>query len=66
MIELIVIVLLFCNNDGSKRGVINGLCIVGIILSVILTFVWTPFAWIDTVLYIIFMLIGNNQGGSEQ
>ena len=66
MIELIVIVLLCCNGDGSKKGVINGLCIAGIILSVVLAFVWTPYAWIDTFLYIIFMLIGNAQGGNKQ
>ena len=62
MIEIIVIVLLCCNGDGSKRGVINGFCIAGLILSVILAIAWTPFAWIDTFAYIIFMLIGNNQG----
>ena len=62
MIELIVIVLLCCNKDGSKKGVINGLCIAGLILSVILGIFWSLYAFIDTFLYIVFMLIGNAQG----
>ena len=66
MLEIIVIVLLCCNGDGSKKGVINGLCIAGLILSALLGIFWTPFAFIDTFLYIIFMLIGNNQGGGKQ
>ena len=66
MIELIVIVLLCCNGDGSKKGVINGLCIAGLILSVLLGIFWTPYAYIDTLIYVIFMLIGNAQGGSKQ
>ena len=62
MIEIIVIVLLCCNGDGSKKGIINGLCIVGLVLSILLGAFWTPLAFIDTFLYGIFMLIGNTQG----
>ena len=65
MIEIIVLVLLFCNGDGSKKGVINGLCIAGLILSVILGIFWTPYAFIDTLVYVVFMLIGNAQGGNK-
>ena len=63
MLEIIVIVLLCCNGDGSKKGVINGLCIVGLILSIVLAIFWNVFAFLDTLLYVIFMLIGNAQGG---
>ena len=66
MLELIVIVLLCCNKDGSKKGVINGLCIVGLILSVLLGIFWTPWAYADMLLYIIFMIIGSAQGDKEQ
>ena len=66
MLEIIVIVLLCCNGDGSKKGVINGLCIAGLMLTVLLGIFWTPWAYLDMLLYIIFMLIGNNQGGSKQ
>ena len=62
MLEIIVIVLLFCNKDGSKKGIINGLCIAGLILSVVLGLFWNAFAFFDTLLYVIFMLIGNAQG----
>ena len=62
MLEIIVIVLLFCNKDGSKKGIINGLCIAGLILSVVLGLFWNAFAFLDTLLYVIFMLIGNAQG----
>lgn len=65
MLELIIIVLLCCNKDGSKKGIINGLCIAGLLLSVLLGIFWTPYAYIDTFLYIIFMLIGNAQGGKN-
>ena len=65
MIELIVIVLLCCNGDGSKKGVINGLCIAGLILTLLLSIFWTPWAVLDMLLYIVFMIIGNLQGGSK-
>ena len=65
MLEIIIVVLLFCNGDGSKKGVINGLCIAGMILATILTIFWTPWASLDLLLYIIFMLIGNTQGGNK-
>ena len=65
MIEIIVLVLLFCNKDGSKRGVINALCIIGMFLSIILGIIWTPYAYIDTAIYLIFVLIANAQGGGN-
>lgn len=61
MLEIIIIVLLFCNKDGSKTNVIYGLCVAGMILSTILCFVWTGFAALDLFLYIIFALIAGVQ-----
>ena len=62
MIEIIIIVLLCCNKDGSKRGAINVLSIIGLILSIVLGIFWSPLAFLDTLLYLIFLLIGNCQG----
>ena len=65
MLEIIAIVLLFCNKDGSKKGVINGICIAGLILTILLGIFWSPFYLLDAIVYIVCMLIGNSQGKTK-
>lgn len=66
MIEIIVIVLLCLNKDGSKRTAINVLCFIGIILTCVLAVAWSALAFADTFLYVIFLIIGNLQGGKNE
>lgn len=62
MLEVALFVLVCCNKDGSKKTPINIIGIIGLVLTVILAFLWTNLLFFDAVIYAVLLVIGNLQG----
>ena len=66
MLEIVLIVLLCINFDGSKKKAINIIGIIGFTLTLILAIFWNKLLFLDVVLYAALLTIGNFQGKNKK